>query len=379
MQRRTVFPTSTHQVNPILRSLAFICLFSFFLAACQASSAAPLETLPPTLKTATTNPTQTTTPKQSATVITPFPSIQPSETSLPSPTPSRQVLLMAVGDIMLGRTIGELIESDGASAPFKDTADTLKMADITVGNLECPISVGGIPEAKTYAFRAPPSAAESLAYAGFNLVNLANNHSLDYGPQALKDTLDHLSAQSIHAVGAGLNAADAYAPVFIEANGLRLAFVGFVDVHPTDYDYRTWEAGANKPGVAWAHEERVKEGVMAAKAEADIVIVLVHNGYELVQQVSSQQQKIAHIAIDSGASLVIGSHPHVLQRVEHYQDGLIAYSMGNFVFDNFLFPPNYSAILAVELSPQGVESYELIDVVVQLTGVPQIMPYNLDQ
>ena len=175
-----------------------------------------------------------------------------------------------------------------------------------------------------------------------------------------------------------MNEAQAYAPAFIEVDGLRVAFLGFVDVHPTDYDYRTWEAGPDKPGVAWAHEDRVREGVIAAKAQADIVIVLVHNGYEFVQQVSSQQQKIAHLAIDSGASLVIGSHPHVLQRIESYHNGLIAYSMGNFVFDNFLFPPNYTAILVVELSPQGVDSYELIDVIVQLNGVPHIMPYNLE-
>jgi poly-gamma-glutamate synthesis protein (capsule biosynthesis protein) len=285
---------------------------------------------------------------------------------------------MAVGDIMLGRTIGEMIENEGPEAPFLYTAETLRSADITVGNLECPISERGESEPKTYAFRAPVAAGEALAFAGFNLVNLANNHSLDYGPQALSDTVEILAANHIQAVGAGMNDIEAYAPAFVNVNGLRIAFLGFVDVHPTDYDYRTWEADPSKPGVAWAHEARVQQGVLAAKAQADIVIVLVHNGYELVGQVASQQQIIAHLAIDSGASLVIGSHPHVLQRVERYKDGLIAYSMGNFVFDNFLFPPNYSAILVVELSPQGVESYELIDVIIQPNGVPQIMPYTLD-
>jgi hypothetical protein len=81
--------------------------------------------------------------------------------------------------------------------------------------------------------------------------------------------------------------------------------------------------------------------------------------------------------IECGASLVIGNHPHVLQRIETYQDGLITYSMGSFVFDNFLFPPSYNAILIVELTPQGVASYELIDVIIQSNGVPQIMPYIL--
>lgn len=383
MRRFTVFPTHNHQVNPLLRSLLLLLLVPFILGACQTSAAAPIEiaveiSVSPS-QTEISNPTLTATDAPTVTPQTPTPTTKPSKTPQPSATPSRRVVLMAVGDIMLGRTIGDLILAEGVSAPFIDTAETLQSADITVGNLECPISARGEAEEKTYTFRAPPLAAESLAFAGFDLVNLANNHSLDYGTIALQDTLSHLAQNQILSVGAGMNNTEAYAPVFLEVDGLKLAFLGFVDVHPTDYDYRTWEASLEKPGVAWAHEDRVREGVIAAKNQADVVIVLVHNGYELIQRVSSQQQKIAQIAIESGASLVIGSHPHILGRIERYQDGLIAYSMGNFVFDNFLFPPNYSAILVVELSPQGVEAYELIDVVVSLNGVPQIMPYNLDQ
>lgn len=376
-----------HQVNLCIRSVSAFLLISFLLAACQIDTAA--QPVPPVVPTQTeARPTQTAsltatrsaTPPPTSTVETPIPLFQhPSATPQPSATPGQRVVLIAVGDIMLGRTIGKLIENEGPEAPFIDTAETLRSADITVGNLECPISDRGEAEDKTYAFVAPVAAGESLAYAGFNLVNLANNHSLDYGPLALKDTIEILSANHIQAVGAGMNEAQTYAPAFIEVDGLRVAFLGFVDVHPTDYNYLKWEAGPDQPGVAWAHEDRVREGVIAAKAQADIVIVLVHNGYELVQQVSSQQQKIAQLAIESGASLVIGSHPHVLQRIERYQNGLIAYSMGNFVFDNYLYPPNYTAILVVELSPQGVDSYELIDVIVQLNGVPQIMPYNLEE
>lgn len=285
---------------------------------------------------------------------------------------------MAVGDIMLGRTIGELIESQGIEAPFLFTAETLTQADITIGNLECPISNRGVPEEKLYAFRAPLEAAESLAYGGFDLVSLANNHILDYGPLALEDTLDALSAQDIHAVGAGRDETAAYAPVLIEINGLRLAFLAFLDIPPTDYDYHGWEADLDKPGVAWGYEEIVQEAVQQAAAQADLVIVLMHNGYEITRKVYPSQQEVARLAVDSGAALVIGSHPHVLQDIEEYKEGLIVYSMGNFVFDNFLFPPNYSAILSVELSSSGVESYELIDVIVQLNGVPQIMEYDLE-
>jgi poly-gamma-glutamate synthesis protein (capsule biosynthesis protein) len=287
------------------------------------------------------------------------------------------VTLMAVGDIMLGRSIGEMIEEEGIEAPFFYTAEILASADITLGNLECPLSDRGTPEKKTYAFRAPLAGGESLAYAGFDLVSIANNHILDYGLLALEDTLETLAANDILAVGAGMNEADAYSPVFMEINGLRLAFLAFMDVpQESELNYFDWEAGPEKPGVAWAHEDKIKTAVQEAKRQADLVIVHFHNGYEIKETVFPSQKKVAHLAIDSGAALVIGSHPHVLQDIEEYQDGLIVYSMGNFVFDNFLFPPNLSAILSVTLSANGVESYELIDVVVQLNGVPQIMEYR---
>lgn len=283
---------------------------------------------------------------------------------------------MAVGDIMLGRTIGDLIETEGYQAPFIFTEETLNQADITVGNLECPISDLGTPAKKPYAFRAPLAAGQSLAYAGFDVVSLANNHSLDYGVEALQDTINTLVDNQVLSVGAGMNEEEAYAPVFLEVNGLRLAFLAFAEIPAAVYDYASWEAESDKPGIAWAHPHHVQAGIQAAKAQADVVIVLVHNGYEFFETVTQHQQEFAHLAIQSGAALVIGSHPHVLQRVEKYQDGLIAYSMGNFVFDNFLFPPNLSGILKVELSENGVDSYELIDVVVQLNGVPQVMPWR---
>lgn len=361
--------------------LLVIVLIILLLSACQSDPTAIPAEQTPVIPTAAQTQTNTSSAKISATpTAAPLP--QYTATISPSPTThvmgDRKVTLMAVGDIMLGRSIGELIESEGPEAPFFDTGPVLSSADITIGNLECPISDRGIAEVKTYAFRAPIAAGESLAFSGFDLVSLANNHILDYGVEALEDTLSILAKHQIQTVGAGIDDNQAYAPVIFEVDGLRIAFLAFADIPKTDYDYLAWEAGLDKPGIAWAHPDRVREGVSSAKEMADIVIVFVHNGYEIVQRVSGNQQAFAHLAIDSGAALVIGHHPHVLQRIETYKSGLIIYSMGNFVFDNFLFPPNYSAILKVELSEQGVDSYELIDVIVQLNGVPQIMPYDLD-
>lgn len=360
-----------------IKRLSVILAF-FLLVSCQSYGTYTEPPMTETPQTATPTATSTSTPTPSPTIQTDIP--DPTQTPTDDQTSDRRVTLMAVGDIMLGRTIGELIETEGIESPFLYTAETLNLADITVGNLECPISTRGTAAEKTYTFRAPLAAGDSLAYAGFDLVSLANNHILDYGTVALEDTMTTLADNNILSVGAGMDESEAYQPVFIEKNGLRLAFLAFMDIPLTeDFDYLSWEAGVDQPGVAWAHADKISESVQQAKQEADIVIVLVHNGYEIVETVSADQQEVAKLAIDSGASLVIGSHPHVLQRIEEYNDGLIVYSMGNFVFDNFLFPPNYSAILSVELSPEGVESYELIDVVVQLDGVPQIMPYDLDE
>ncbi len=358
------------------KKILFVVIIAFYLiSACQTSEAIlaplPTETISPTIKAIKPTGTITSTPTKNTQTPT-----QP--TSL-SATSTHRLTLMAVGDIMLGRSIGELIETEGFEAPFLYTADTLKTADITLGNLECPLSNRGVAEDKIYAFRAPTEAVNALAYAGFDVVGLANNHILDYGPLALEDTLNHLASMGIHGVGAGMDEAQAYQPTFVDINGLRLAFLAYADIAPGNYDYLSWEASLDKAGIAWAHSQRISKGVRAAKEKADVVIVLVHNGYEFVETVSRFQQETAKLAIDSGASLVIGSHPHVLQRIEPYDEGLIVYSLGNFVFDNFLFPPNYSAILKVEITTAGVESYELIDVVVQLNGVPQIMPYKRPQ
>lgn len=356
------------------RSLFIFLIVLIFLNACQTpeahSTARPTRTATFTATALAPIPTKTSAP-QTPTIIAESP-----QSIAPSATPSRRLTLMAVGDVMLGRTIGDLIEVQGHQSPFLYTSETLKTADITLGNLECPISDRGDAEEKIYAFRAPAAAGEALRYAGFDLVSLANNHILDYGPLALDDTLSSLASNDIHAVGAGMDQTAAYQTIFMDINGLRLAFLAFADIAPGNYDYLSWEAGVDKAGIAWAHPQKIYKEVQAAKEQADLVIVLLHNGYEFVETVSRFQQETAKLAIDSGATLVIGSHPHVLQRIEPYNNGLIVYSMGNFVFDNFLFPPNYSAILKVELTPEGVESYELIDVVVQLNGVPQIMPYK---
>lgn len=286
--------------------------------------------------------------------------------------PSGQVTLMAVGDIMLARTIGDLILTQGIEAPFEFTAAKLNNADIALGNLECAISERGEPENKTYTFRAPVEAGESLSFAGFDLLTLANNHVMDFGKDAFLDTLDNLQSNQIAVVGAGIDNKSARQPVIIEANGLRLAFLAYLDIPRWNYDYLAWVATPAEPGIAWGYLSDIQADVSAATRVADVVIVLLHFGIEGASQPSYQQIQSAHLAINSGAKLVIGSHTHMLQSIEKYKDGLIVYNLGNFVFDEFVEPENQSAIFMARISKDGVLAHKLLPIRLQENGIPII-------
>jgi poly-gamma-glutamate capsule biosynthesis protein CapA/YwtB (metallophosphatase superfamily) len=283
----------------------------------------------------------------------------PTETATLLPTatttPSRQVSLAAVGDIMLARSIGQQIQAQGPGIVFAGVQSAFDSADILVGNLECTLTTGGEAQPKTYTFAAPPETSKALSLAGFDLLDLANNHSMDFGSQGLIDTRNNLAQYGIATVGAGLNAAEARAPVFIERNGLRVAFLAVADIPPEyrGFDAHAWIATDTTPGIAWAYTDQITADVKAAKAQADVVIVLLHAGHESKTEIMFEQAQEAHAAIDAGAALVIGAHPHVLQQIKLYHGGLIAYSLGNFVFDEFDGKENMTAILHVVLTPAG--------------------------
>ena len=274
---------------------------------------------------------------------------------------------------MLGRSVGARLEADGPAIAFAGVRDILAAADIAVANLESAIGVTGAPAPKAYTFRAPPVAAEALALAGIDLVSLANNHSLDYGPESLAETRALLGERGILGIGAGPNRAAAHAPATIAREGLTIAFLAYVDV-PVErggFDPRAWTATGETSGVAWLDIPAMAEEIAAARREADLVVVLLHFGFEWEPEPSDAQRGQARAAIDAGAALVIGSHPHVLQPVERYGDGLIAYSLGNFVFDGFWDPANDSAILLAELTAAGVADWELVPVTIA-DGVPAL-------
>ena len=235
-----------------------------------------------------------------------------------------------------GRWLRE-IERTGR-APFDDDVVAVaNEADLFVLNLECCISERGQrwPDPrKPFFFRAPPLAAELLAEMGVDCVTLANNHALDYGPQALLDTLDHLSAVGIACVGAGPNAATARASRLLAARHMRLAVLGASD-HP-----EAFAAGPDRPGIAYADLRDDPRGgwladaVAAARRAADAVLVTPHWGPNMTVRPSSAIRQAARALLSAGATLVAGHSAHL----PHGTERGVLYDLGDFVDDYAVDP-----------------------------------------
>jgi poly-gamma-glutamate capsule biosynthesis protein CapA/YwtB (metallophosphatase superfamily) len=256
----------------------------------------------------------------------------PSPATAPSPGGAhekRERTLLFVGDVMLSRGVGSRMEAQNNwTLPFEDVADTLRSADLRFCNLECPLSDRGRNLHHLYSFRADPLALEGLKAAGFNVISQANNHAYDWGPQALLDSLERLRTAGIRPVGAGQNDLAAHYPALVNVGGLRVAFLAYVEIDPKEA-----MAGVDRPGVAWLEPARVLADIHFARPLADLVIVCPHWGVEYALKPTRNQMELAHQMIDAGADLIVGSHPHVVQPLEPYHDRWIAYSLGNFVFD----------------------------------------------
>jgi poly-gamma-glutamate synthesis protein (capsule biosynthesis protein) len=240
------------------------------------------------------------------------------------------VTLALAGDTMLGRLVAERLEREPPAALFApEVVAAAREADLFVLNLECCISTRGArwPDpTKPFFFRAPPRAVEVLAMLGVDCVTLANNHALDYGREALLDTLDHLCSAHIAVVGAGADLAAARSPVVLERDGFRLGVVSFTD-HPAEY-----AADTGRPGVAFADLRRgLPDWVGAAigSLDADAVLVTPHWGPNMVPSPLTEIRRAAHELVAGGASLVAGHSAHVFHGVE----GRILYDLGDFVDD----------------------------------------------
>lgn len=238
------------------------------------------------------------------------------------------VVVSFVGDVMLDSRPGAVVAN--RIDPFAAVANELLAADLAIGNLECAVARGGQAVSKRWTFRADPRVLPYVARY-FGAVSLANNHTGDYGKGALVETMQHLAQQSLPFFGAGVNLESAHRALLLSRNGVRIALLGYDEFMP-----RAFEAGPATPGVAWSEDEQVTYDIRQARAAgADLVIPFMHWGFEHEREPSLRQRELAHEMIDAGADAVIGAHPHVTQPIEIFHGKVIAYSLGNFVFDGF--------------------------------------------
>jgi poly-gamma-glutamate capsule biosynthesis protein CapA/YwtB (metallophosphatase superfamily) len=269
-------------------------------------------------------------PKATSLSATENPSIHPSASPNVDVSNDPNLVKMAfVGDIILASGVETIMKKNGYDYPYREVKDLLQLPDLTIANLETPVTDRGELIKKEYNYRSPPLALPAFKEAGFDLVNLANNHVMDYGTQGLLDTIDHLDNNGILHVGAGRDSAEAYKPVIVIKNGMKIAFFGFSHVVPDT----SWKAGINHPGVADSYDYKAPvAAIKKARADADLVVVINHWGIERTDTPVAYQTELAHRFIDAGADLIIGGHPHVLQSIEAYKGKWIAYSLGNFIF-----------------------------------------------
>lgn len=289
---------------------------------------------------------------------------------------NNDVTILATGDILPARYVEKRMrELKDYTHPFQKVAGFLKSADITFGNLESPLLPGKNVPTGSMTFRGDLEAVQGLLFAGYDVISLANNHTMNYQVPGLTSTIQTLKKAELATVGAGKNLDAAHTPAIFEVKGKKIAFYAYNDqtIPPGFHG----EAKANTPGIAKMDLETVKNDVKYALSPdghgVDAVIVSMHAGREYTHKPTKFQQDFAHAAIDAGAKAVIGAHPHWVQPVEHYGNGVIFYSLGNFVFDQFFDPDVQTGMIAkIVLGDEGKVTAEWFPVKIDKT-VPRIL------
>ena len=265
------------------------------------------------------------------------------------------ITLMTVGDVMLARRVGKMIAEHGATFPFCHVTATLSEGDACFANLESPLSRCGTLKRAAPGkpvFRGPIEAANGLREARFDIVSLANNHIFDYGEAAFRETLETLNSVGVHPVGAGLNLQEALTPAILQVRGSHIAFLAFCNARA---------ATGRSPGTAPLEPNIMCSAIRSARAQANWVVVSFHQGIEYSDYPTSATISLARQMIDAGADVVVGHHPHVLQGIERYANGLIAYSLGNFVFDQHDADLKQQALARSVMTRIGGRSINLAD------------------
>ena len=249
---------------------------------------------------------------------------------------------------MMGRHIGKVMKKRGHIYPFMNLVSPFKGAHIVFANLE---SIPGDSKdkiyfkEKLYNFIAPLSLTTTLKKVGFTVFNLSNNHAMDYGVNPISKTRRALAKDGIASFGAGKDLKEARAPSLINIKGVTFGFLGYSNGHS-----RRIYATEKRGGVVPYEMKLMKEDIKSLKEKAQVVVISLHWGIEYEHYPSEEQVEMARELIDAGADLILGHHPHVMQGIEIYKGKLIAYSMGNFLFDQKHGDTGNSFMLSLKFS-----------------------------
>jgi gamma-polyglutamate biosynthesis protein CapA len=238
--------------------------------------------------------------------------------------------LIFTGDVMLSRGVRrEILAARDVALPFRKMAPMLAASDIAFVNLESPFSDRGPYREGGLVFHAAPDMIAGLKLAGIAVASTANNHTRDCAAHGVEFTVAWLRAHGIEPVGSGESEAATHKGIVLVRHGIRFGFLGYT------YDQNNGNWKDIDPRIALADPKAVCRDVTEIRKRSDVVIVSMHHGIEYTLKPTAAQVAFAHAAIDAGAKLVIGHHPHVVQPSESYRDGLIFYSLGNFIFDQY--------------------------------------------
>ncbi len=318
------------------------------LASCGYGAAAVETVPPPTSSVAPTTTSSTTT--TTTTTVTTTTSTSTTTTTLP---PNGELIIHGTGDVSLDPSYVWTFNDKGYHWAWSGLQGIF-WDSIAVVNLECPVTNGGIPLDKEFVFKCDPEALDEMAFAGVDVANQANNHLLDWGRDALLESITHLKEAGIGSVGSGATAAEAYAPHVIERSGWTVAVLGFGGVVPSG----TWLATDDRPGMANGDDTSVMvEAVAAAAQLADFVVVTVHWGMELDTSPRADDIERAKAMIDAGADVIFGHHQHRLGPMSWYAGKPIFWGLGNFVWPRLSLASADTAVAEVRISPDG----EIVD------------------
>ena len=281
------------------------------------------------------------------------------------------VTLFFTGDVMLGRGVDKILA--GGQNVFINFDPLFLNADAVIVNLEDPLTTSSINYKKTVPLKANPIYAPLLKKNNIFVACLANNHIMDYGNTGLTDTINALKSNGINYTGAGNNLDQATQPVYLNIKGRKIAILNFLD-NSTFTEFLPSEmpgATVNSPGYAPADWNIIKQRIDESKQNSDITIVVFHYGNEYSTTPNPSQIELSHECIDEGADMVIGSHPHVIQKIESYKGKPIFYSLGNFVFDQ-TNPATHSSLM-VEMDLSGNNANVIVHPITLVNSIPRPM------